>query len=53
MLIIEKKVGGGINREGIFYFGKILLKKALNSSLVKQASKAINSELGQTAISAV
>ena len=53
MLIIEKKAGGGIKREIIFDFGKILLKKALNSNLVKQASKAINSELGQTAISTV
>ena len=53
MLIIEKKTGGGINGEGIFDFGKILLKKVLNSNLVKQASKAINSDLGQTAISAV
>ena len=53
MLIIEKKAGGGINGEGIFDFGRILLKKALNSNLIKQASKAINSELGQTAISAV
>ena len=53
MLIIERKAGGGINGDGIFDFGKILLKKALNSNLIKQASKAINSELGQTAISAV
>ena len=47
MLIIQKKAGGGINGDGIFDFGKILLKKALNSNLIKQASKAINSELGQ------
>lgn len=52
MLIIGKKAGGGINGEGIFDFGKILLKKALNSNLIKQASKAINSELGQTVVSA-
>ena len=52
MLIVEKKAGGGINGEGIFDFGKILLKKALNSNLLKQASKAINSELGQTVVSA-
>ena len=51
MLIIERKAGGGINGEGIFDFGKILLKKALNSNLIKQASRAINSELGQTVIS--
>ena len=47
MLIIEKKAGGGINGDGIFDFGRILLKKALNSNLIKQASKAINSDLGQ------
>ena len=57
MLIIEVKSGSGIlapyNGDGIFDFGKILLKKALNSNLIKKASKAINSELGQTAIGAV
>ena len=53
MLIIPKKAGAGINGEGIFDFGRILLKKALNSNFVKSASKAINSELGQTAIKAV
>ena len=57
MLIVKKKVGSGIitsyGGDGIFDFGKILLKKALNSGLVKKASQAINSELGQTAISAV
>ena len=52
MLIIEKKSGCGINPsgDGIFDFGKILLKKALNSNLIKKASQAINSDLGQTAI---
>ena len=57
MLIIEAKPGAGIrspyNGEGLFDFGKILLKKALSSNLVKTASMAINSELGQTAIRAV
>ena len=58
MLVIAKKSGCGINTpinsgEGIFDFGKILLKKALNSNLLKTASRAINSELGQSAISAV
>ena len=57
MLIIEGKPGAGIrslyNGEGLFDFGKILLKKALSSNLVKTASRAINSELGQTAICAV
>ena len=57
MLIVQRKVGSGIitsyGGDGIFDFGKILLKKALNSGLVKKASQAINSELGQTAISAV
>ena len=52
MLIIENKSGCGINPsgDGIFDFGKILLKKALNSNLIKKASQAINSDLGQTAI---
>ena len=57
MLIVKSKTGSGIitsyGGDGIFDFGKILLKKALNSGLVKKASQAINSELGQTAISAV
>ena len=57
MLIIENKSGSGIltsySGGGIFDFGKILLKKALNSNLIKRASKAINSELGQTTIRAV
>ena len=57
MLIIEAKPGAGIrspyNGEGLFDFGKILLKKALSSNLVKTASRAINSELGQTAIRTV
>ena len=30
----KKKAGGGINGEGIFDVGKILLKKALNSNLL-------------------
>ena len=57
MLIIERKSGSGIitsySGDGIFDFGKILLKKALNSNLVKKASQAINSDLGQKTISAV
>ena len=57
MLIVSGKHGSGITTrhsgEGIFDFGKILLKKALNSNLLKTASKAINSELGQTTISAI
>lgn len=53
MLVINAKHGSGINGEGIFDFGKILLKRALNSNLIKTASKAINSEFGQTAIRAV
>ena len=56
MLIIEVKAGSGIitpyQGHGIFDFGRILLKKALNSNLIKTASKVINSELGQTAIRA-
>ena len=54
---MKRKAGSGIitpySGDGIFDFGKILLKKALSSNLVKKASQAINSELGQTAISAV
>ena len=53
MLVLDAKIGSGINGEGIFDFGRILLKKALNSNLIKTASKAINSEFGQTAIKAV
>lgn len=55
MLIIKKKSGSGTlySGDGIFDFGKILLKKALNSNLVKKASQAINSDLGQKTISAV
>ena len=55
MLIIERKSGSGTlySGDGIFDFGKILLKKALNSNLVKKASQAINSDLGQKTISAV
>ena len=57
MRIIEAKAGTGIrspyNEEGLFDFGKILLKTALSSNLVKTASRAINSELVQTAIRAV
>ena len=57
MLIIEAKPGAGIrsryNGEGLFDFGKILSKKALSSNLVKTASRAINSELGQMAIRTV
>ena len=52
MLIIEKKSGCGINPsgDGIFDFGKILLKKVLNSNFVKKASQAINSDIGQAGI---
>ena len=52
MLIIGRKSGCGINPsgDGIFDFGKILLKKVLNSNLIKKASQAINSDLGQTTI---
>ena len=57
MLIVKKKTGSGMitpNSGGsIFDFGKILLKKALNSNFVKKASQAINSELGWTAIGVV
>jgi hypothetical protein len=55
MLVVSGKRGSGMvyGGEGIFDFGKILLKKALNSNLLKTASRAINSELGQTAVSAV
>ena len=53
MLVLDAKIGSGINGEGIFDFGRILLQKALNSNLIKTASKAINSEFGQTAIKAV
>ena len=53
MLVIAKKSGSGIGDEGIFDFGKILLKKALNSNLIKRASQAINSDAGKKAISAV
>ena len=56
MLIIEVKAGSGMitpyKGHGIFDFGRILLKKALNSNLIKTASKVINSELGQSAIKA-
>ena len=52
MLIIAKKSRCGItpSGDGIFDFGKILLKKVLNSNTIKRASQAINSDLGQTAI---
>ena len=54
MLIVQGKTGGeGYKGNGLFDFGKILLKKALSSNLVKKASQAINSELGQKAIKAV
>ena len=53
MLVLDAKIGSGINGEGIFDFGRILLKKALNSNLIKTASKAINSDIGQTAIRAI
>ena len=56
MLVIDVKSGGGIitpyRGDGIFDFGKILLKKALNSNLIKEASRVINSKPGQAAISA-
>ena len=54
MLEITPKTGGKLYKgNGLFDFGKLLLKKALNSNLVKRASRAINSELGQKAIKAV
>ena len=56
MLIIKAKSGAGIrspyNWEGIFDFGKILLKTTL-PGLVKTASRAINSNFGQIAICTV
>lgn len=53
MLVITPKAGSGTRHsgEGIFDFGKILLKKALSSNLLKKATKAINSDLGQAVIS--
>ena len=48
MLIVKNKEGGGI-----FDFGKILLKKALSSNLIRKASKAINSNLGKQIIKTV
>ncbi len=50
-----KKSGCGISPsgDGIFDFGKILLKKVLNSNTIKRASQAINSDLGQKAIKGV
>ncbi len=53
MLIIQAKLGGGINGDGIFDFGKILLKKVLNSGLAQKASKAINSRAGKKAIKVI
>ena len=55
MLIIANKSGCGItpSGSGIFDFGKILLKKILNSNTIKTASQAINSDLGQKAIKGV
>ncbi len=55
MLIIPNKPGCGISPtgSGIFDFGKILLKKVLNSNTIKRASQAINSELGQKTIKGV
>ena len=55
MLIIARKSGCGIipAGNGIFDFGKILLKKVLNSNTIKRASQAINSDLGQKAIKGV
>ena len=54
MLIIAQKPGSGTvhSGDGIFDFGKTLLKKALNSNLIKKASKAINSDLGKQVIKA-
>ncbi len=55
MLIIANKSGCGISPtgSGIFDFGKILLKKVLNSNTIKRESEAINSDLGQKAIKGV
>ena len=54
MLVVPGKSGGEVYKgNGLFDFGKILLKKALSSNLVKKASQAINSELGQKAIKVV
>ena len=54
MLEIAPRTGGQLYKgNGLFDFGKLLLKKALNSNLVKKASRVINSELGQKAIKAV
>ena len=55
MLIIASKSGSGINSsgDGIFDFGKILLKKVLNSNILKKASQAINTDLGQKTIKGV
>ena len=54
MLIVPGKSGGEVYKgSGLFDFGKILLKKSLSSNLVRKASQAINSELGQKAIKAV
>ena len=51
MLIIQAKLGGGINGDGIFDFGKILLKKV--SGLAQKASKMINSSVGKKTIKAL
>ena len=53
MLVIQAKLGGGINGDGIFDFGKVLLKKVLNSGLAQKASKAINSSAGKKAIKVI
>ena len=53
MLEIQPVLGGGINGDGIFDFGKILLKKVLNSGLAQKAAKAINSSAGKKAIKVI
>ena len=53
MLIFEAKPGGGIHGDGIFDFGKILLKKVLKSNFAKKANEAINSKVGKSAIKAI
>ena len=53
MLIFEAKPGGGIHGDGIFDFGKILLKKVLKSNFAQKANQAINSKVGKSAIKAI
>ena len=57
MLVIQSKSGSGIKNsysgDGIFDFGRVILKKALSSNLIKKANQAINSKLGKATINAV